>query len=266
VSALRKVQRQQPISEPAPAPAVAEKPETEIPAATPQPVSAAPTDDSASSEGLAAPNEAVAPPPDDLRKRLDELRQAEQMHHAMLEANMQPEQPRLTEWDQRFLDQRPGILGDKGFHTVVNTMLAHGIRHGSPQWNDILERSFPLSQAEQQETPQQPSSPPPREAPVYSSPPRPMNGAPRYATVGPDDRAIEEIAAVRQAASRGPLVSAPPSRESMSASTGRPSSNTRITLTATERALAHASGISEELWAKGKLELARRKAAGLLQD
>jgi hypothetical protein len=61
-----------------------------------------------------------------------------------------------------------------------------------------------------------------------------------------------------------PIVhSAPVSREPRG--TGSETDPRRVTLTAEERLLAKNSGVSEIDWARGKLELARRKAAGELQ-
>jgi hypothetical protein len=67
-------------------------------------------------------------------------------------------------------------------------------------------------------------------------------------------------APVRQQYTGGP-VSAPPSREVPSYSTGRPSEPMR--LTAAERADARTFGISDEAYLKGKQRLAREKAAGM---
>jgi hypothetical protein len=60
-------------------------------------------------------------------------------------------------------------------------------------------------------------------------------------------------------------VSAPVSRESVSASTGRPTT-TRITLTAAQREAARDAGVDEITYARGLLELERRKQAGLYQN
>jgi hypothetical protein len=65
---------------------------------------------------------------------------------------------------------------------------------------------------------------------------------------------------VRHQYTGGP-VSAPPSREVPSYSTGRPSEPMR--LTAAERADARTFGISDEAYLKGKQRLAREKAAGM---
>ena len=61
------------------------------------------------------------------------------------------------------------------------------------------------------------------------------------------------------------MVAAPVSRESVSASTGRPTT-TRITLTAAQREAARDAGVDEITYARGLLELERRKQAGLYQN
>jgi hypothetical protein len=61
------------------------------------------------------------------------------------------------------------------------------------------------------------------------------------------------------------IVSAPPTRESFSYSTGRPTQS-RVVLSRDERDLARSCGVSEAEWAKGKLKMEARRRAGLLQD
>ena len=216
---------------------------------------------------------------DGLRRRLDELRHAEAMHRAMLEANMQPEPPKLTDWDRQFLEQRPNILQNKDFHALVNSMLQHGIRHGDPRWNEILEKSFPLQT--EQSTPRTPEPEPPPPPPPREPPPMPQytaqtrtNGIPRATTSAdfPTKRQRDEALLMeaheeqnRQARSPGYVVSAPPHREPVSVATGRPT-NSRVTLSPLEREIAHAAGQTEAEYAAGKLQLERRRQAGLLQD
>jgi hypothetical protein len=60
-------------------------------------------------------------------------------------------------------------------------------------------------------------------------------------------------------------VSAPVSRESVSVTTGRPAT-TRITLTAAQREAARDAGVDEVTYARGLLELERRKQQGLYQN
>jgi hypothetical protein len=60
-------------------------------------------------------------------------------------------------------------------------------------------------------------------------------------------------------------VSAPVSREAPSAATGRPTT-TRITLTAAQREAARDAGVDEITYARGLLELERRKQIGLYQN
>lgn len=64
---------------------------------------------------------------------------------------------------------------------------------------------------------------------------------------------------------RGPLVSAPVSREPRSAINGRVMGS-RVTLTPEQREFCKLSGMSEIDYAKGLIELQRRKALGGMQD
>jgi hypothetical protein len=63
----------------------------------------------------------------------------------------------------------------------------------------------------------------------------------------------------------GPPVSAPISRESPSWSSGRPA-NTHAPLSAAEREMAKASGISEDEYQRQKHKMNQLKAAGVLTD
>ncbi len=64
---------------------------------------------------------------------------------------------------------------------------------------------------------------------------------------------------------RASVPSAPPSRDVPSATTGRPQSS-RVELSPQEREIARLSGIDEITYAKGKLELERRKGMGHYQE
>lgn len=66
-------------------------------------------------------------------------------------------------------------------------------------------------------------------------------------------------------ARRTSVPSAPPSRDVPSSTTGR-ATPSRVELTAEEREFARMSGIDEVTYAKGKLELARRKGTGMYQE
>ena len=69
-------------------------------------------------------------------------------------------------------------------------------------------------------------------------------------------------AAPRQ--NRGPAVSAPPTRETLSLSTGRPVSDVR--LSAEERELAATLGLSDNQYAEGKRRMMREKGEGFHDD
>jgi hypothetical protein len=63
----------------------------------------------------------------------------------------------------------------------------------------------------------------------------------------------------------GPSVSAPPTRDTPSWSSGRPV-NTHAPLTQAEREIARASGVSEDEYQRQKQKLNQLKAAGVIQD
>ena len=69
----------------------------------------------------------------------------------------------------------------------------------------------------------------------------------------------------RQQHYAGPTVSAPPSRDPVSWSSGKPMSS-RAPLTAAEAEVARSLGISTEEYARQKEKMQELKAAGVIQD
>jgi hypothetical protein len=252
-------------------------------------VIAAPVGD-AKPQGPAVPPDApAAPPPEDsdaqaMKKRLGELQAAQQlwqqqqeMMRAQIAEHLQasPEQ-RIAQLHHLPESARAWLLEHQDYYTDPAKNVRLGQLHAkamdmggheafSPGYFEYIERAEGLR-------PQQPQTAPPamEERPVqYSPPPRPNGAAPRYATTSADaktakerdTRLLEEFAAEQ----RGPIVSAPPTRE-IPGSSGRRFSNSRVTLTPEQLAHAKVAGVSSEDYARGLIKLEQRRQAGLLQD
>ena len=198
-----------------------------------------------------------------LRDRLAQLERAQQIQQQI---HTQIQMPQPTERDLEFIRARPGVLSDPEFLRVVR---------GLPNWPSdefyaTLESHFPVHQSRPEPSPPQPE---PKEPPAvqHVPPPRPTNGAaPRYASEvrRPGDQAREDEALLRAAAAEqargGPVYAAPPTREVNYS--GRPAPTSRITLTPAEREICRINKISEVDYAKGKAQLAARKASGMMQE
>jgi hypothetical protein len=266
--ALRKRQRPQEQREPAPAP---EKIESEIPAlavppAAPEPVSAAPADDRAK---LSAAPAALQPPHDEnaLLRRLAELEQAQMLSQQLIAAQQQqiaahmqlsPEERiarlAIPESAKAWLAAHPEYLSDASKNQRIGQLHQEAMDLGgheafSPSYYEYIERAEGLR-------PQQAEAPP---APKREPTVRHMPPPPQLATeIRPADKPVPP-------ARIGPVVSAPPVRESVSLSNGRPSPG-RIHLSPAEREIARMSGISEADYARGKQRMEERRRNGLLQD
>jgi hypothetical protein len=175
-----------------------------------------------------------------LQARLRELQDAERAaadHMAaqkvMIQAQMQrdtppPEPPKFSERDLQFLGARPGIEKDQSFCAMAASLPRFGIHWDTPEFYRTLAAAFPLENYRRVEQPKPDDKPP--------------------AFAEDDDR---------------PSVSAPISR---SVPSGGRYSPTSTTLSADERAVARAAGMSDVQYARQKLLLLQRKAAGLIQD
>src|SRR5262249_42754263 len=128
------------------------------------------------------------------------------------------------------------------FHLAAN-LPAMGIPYGSERFYQTLEAAFPISKDTETRS----------EEPVM----------PRFATSPQNE---EERAFVEEAEKEMPdfVPSAPVSRPSWNANGKH--SQTSVHLTKDERDLARSLGMSEVDYARNKLLLEERRAAGLLQD
>ena len=213
----------------------------------PEPVPASPAP---AAEALEATSEALPEslPPQAaeaaLQQRLRELQQAEDYQRDMqqrLQAAVKPEPtpkqqeaPAFSERDLAFMGARPGIERDAQFLQTAQA-LSQTIGYGSDKFYSTLEHIFPISDFRRVE----PETP---------------------AIVENVERIVEQ-----PARPRGPVVSAPVSRDIPSAGTGRPS-NSRVALTALELEIARQSGVSPTEYARGKIRLMDEKSRGHHRD
>jgi hypothetical protein len=205
----------------------------------------------------ASNNEAASPSDSDaLKQRLAELQEAEQRHReqqAQIVSAMkiepkpqQQKQPEFNESDRRFLGARPGLANDWRLSAAVSTLEGLGIRWGSPRFYESLEAMFPLQD-------------------FVPADKLPGNLKETKETSENTDTYATEPQ--QQSQRTGPVYSAPAHRDVPSFSGERPpTSPSAVRLSADERQIAAGLGLTELEFAKQKLELARRKAAGLIQD
>jgi hypothetical protein len=194
-----------------------------------------------------------------LRERLREMenaetltRQAQQPSQYAAEPRQQPQEPptleqqiaHLPERVQRWYKAEPRFLTDP--EQAARIQYAHHVatREVGEQFTDPyfarMEQMLGLAPRSNGQTQSRPIERPSAPAPRYEAPPRQQ---------------------YRQSAP----VSAPPSREPASMSTGRPQSF-RAPLTADELEIARASGITPERYAQEKEKMLRMKALGQIQD
>jgi hypothetical protein len=183
-----------------------------------------------------------------LRARLEEMNRAEALTRQAQQSpppQQPPPQPAMPPAVEKFLAEHPQYMDPNDVVAQAEIQLAtlKTARDGLT-WNDdnfipSIERHLGLRR-EQQPQPQ------PQPRPQAQPQPQPRNGP------------------VRQQRISTP-VSAPPSREPASMSTGRPQSF-RAPLTAEEVEIARASGITPERYAQEKEKMLRMKAAGQLDD
>lgn len=145
-----------------------------------------------------------------------------------------PIEEAIRDWPERakgWVRDDPKFITDPEQSARLNYAHHFAVRetgeNGTPRYYFAMESLLELPQAEPSPQPQQQQA---------SAPSRPAGAA---------------------------NVSAPPSRESPSMSTGRPVVSSKVTLSAEEREVARASGLSDEQYARGKQRMLREKAAGM---
>jgi hypothetical protein len=212
-----------------------------------------------------------------LQKRLAELEAAEakaaqlrqqqaEIRAQMVREQKQPEAPKLSQRDLEFIGARPGIERDVRMAHMANGLEAAGIAYGTERFYQMMEAAFPLSDYRRTEPANGNATPEPQPTPQ----PAPQPHRQRFAKPETDIDALMLADSRRTGAEprreyNGGIHSAPPSRESFSPSTGRPTAG-RVVLSADERALARSCGVSDQEWAMGKVKLEQRRKAGLLQE
>ena len=230
---------------------------------------------------IAGPGPAPPPaddvPDDDLRARLARLERAElherqrqadalaQIRSHMVQRNetAPAEGPQFSERDYAFVQARGMQLEDPRVLRAAQEVQASGAMWPSDSFYRAMEERMPLPQQQhdddvrlENELPRQ------REAPMRQPQPaaqRPAKPAPMLASEPRDDEQ-ERPAVSPEAMRRATMYSAPPTREVASSRTGLPS-NSRVTLTPTEREIAKSSGLTEIQYAEQKLRLQREKLA-----
>ena len=204
-----------------------------------------------------AEHEAIA-----LQQRLREMERAETLVSEALTLQQrmarEPQQQRaptteeiiassgLPDRAQEWLLRHPEYMQDRRKNTALQHFHNQAVDEGIGEWTDAyfdrMESLLGLKPAMNGNG--QVHERPPMSAPT----PTPRHSAP-----------------VRQQNYGGPPVSAPPSRDAPSWTTGRPMS-TRAPLTAAEVDIARAAGISVEEYARQKEKMEKLKAAGVIQD
>jgi hypothetical protein len=189
-----------------------------------------------------------------MRERLREMENAETLTRQAQQQpqyaeppqpqQQQPQQPAMPSHIERWLDEHPEYkdpsdqVAQAEIYTATLKCNRDGKNWDQPDFIPTLERHLGLRQQQPRPRPQ-PQQPQPQ--PRYETPP-----------------------ARQQQRSNVPM-SAPPSREPASMSTGRPQSF-RAPLTKDELEIAQASGITPERYAQEKEKMLKMKAAGLLDD
>ena len=188
-----------------------------------------------------------------LQQQLEATRRAEELNRRHLEEQFkarlaselkvdapQPERPKLTERDHAFLGARPGIERNPEFMRVAGSLPGYG----TDKFYRALEALFPIEDFRSKD--QLPSTHNAAE-PAPEPEPKPQQARPER---------------------QGPVYSAPVHRDGAVNYSGKPAplSPSSVRLSPDERQIARACGQSEVEYARHKLELQRRRAAGLLQE
>jgi len=225
------------------------------------------------SDTPAAVPESNAPPADDvgpLQQQIDALKQAQEAQEteakrlaalAHASASIPIEQqidalPNLNNAERDWLRRNPHALHPANAHTLhlaFNQAMAAGHSRESAEYFAVLERAL---------APRFGETPAPSPQPVADMP-----AAAAVADAMATAAAIEQRTPPAPAQRKGPPVAAPVSRESLSLASGQRQSDIgKVTLTSDERDMARRLKISDEAYARGKVELERRRRAGLLQE
>jgi len=218
-----------------------------------------PTSPAPAAEALEATSEALPEPmppqpaESALQARLREMQAAEEAQQQYqrdmqerLQAAVKPEPtpkqqeaPGFSERDLAFMGARPGIERNAQFLQTAQA-LSQTIGYGSDKFYSTLEHIFPVSD---------------------------------FRRVEPETPAIvEPIIEQQPARPRGPVTQAPPSRQSVSAGTGRPMGS-KVALTALEKEIALSTrqpGMTDQQalieYSRNKLRLQSEKQAGFYRD
>jgi hypothetical protein len=190
-----------------------------------------------------------------LRQRLAEMDRAATAQEAMRRQPQyateppRPQQvPEVPAQVQEWLSKNPHYLTDAVAQAELQLATLRSLRDGrtwaDDDFIDVLERHLGMSQQQTQPQPNGNSEPVASPKPA----PSPRNGTPQRPVVQ------------RQ----GAPVSAPPTREVPSMTTGRPVSDVRLTVE--EVQLAKSLGISEDEYRKQKIKMRSLQSAGVIQD
>jgi hypothetical protein len=213
---------------------------------------------------MAQPTPPAAPEPDSasLQAQVQAMRDAEQMLKARRAAEVQAEiqaamnrdgvpadsseaqqqqQPAIqfTPAEIALNQSYPDLLTNPALAQMASLTVAelarHGFQRGTPEYENRLAPMFEYGLANARQRSVAPAATAAQPAPINEPEPEPERRTP---------------------------VSAPVSREIPSSTTGRPPSETRVTLSAAEREHAKLAGISEVEFARQKLKLQALKASG----
>jgi hypothetical protein len=251
----------------------------------------------ATSASAAADNPAAlaTPPKDALLRRLAEMEEAQRlnqemvaMQQAQIAAQMQRdltveqrvERLPLPDSAKQWLLAHPEYVADQDKNNRLGQLHHNATQEHeafSPGYFDHIERAEGLRPHQPETSPQleeQTEEPsvqydmPPQSGAQLATEARQPNGHDTTQRLVSDLHRLAPRSAPpppAPAPTRPPLVSAPVNRESTSFTTGRATPN-RVTLTPAERQICRATGCDEVSYARGKLLLEQRRAAGLLQD
>ena len=163
----------------------------------------------------------------------------------------------LETCDFDFVQARGLQLEDPRVLQAASEVQATGAMWPSAEFYAAMEVRLPLPQQQHEDDgPRLEHELPPRReaAPASQRPVKPALAS------EPHDDEPERPVVSPEAMRRATMYSAPPTREVASSRTGLPS-NSRVTLTPTEREIAKSSGLTEVQYAEQKLRLQREKAA-----
>jgi hypothetical protein len=173
---------------------------------------------------------------------------------AHMERTMMDQQEVIAELLDRVRRLDPRVL------QAASEVQATGAMWPSDEFYERMEEMLPLPRQHDDDVRLEHELPPRHEAAPEREPqPAAQRPKPALATEPHDDEQ-ERPAVSPEAMRRATMYSAPPTREVASARTGLPS-NSRVTLTPTEREIAKSSGLTEVQYAEQKLRLQREKAS-----